>query len=61
MTDLQSQHTRAIIEDDGDFDRFDDLLHVAENEKEDAKYALLSHIAEHHCEPACGKSVGTEA
>ncbi len=47
---LLGQQSKAIIENDTDFARFDDLIHVAQNAKNDAKYALLAHIHEHGCE-----------
>lgn len=39
------------MEDDPDFSRFDDSIHVARAAKDDVKYALLAHIEGHHCEP----------
>lgn len=47
---LLEQQSRAIIENDGEFSRFDDLIHMAQAAKNDAKYALLAHIQEHKCE-----------
>ena len=46
---LQSQQTRAIINDDLDFMRFDDLIHLAREKKEQVKYALIAHLEAHHC------------
>lgn len=37
------------MEDDPDFSRFDDLIHMARMAKDDAKYALLAHIEKHRC------------
>jgi hypothetical protein len=48
----QAQQTQAIIDDDPDFARFDVLLHMANERKENAKYALIAHIEFHHCEEA---------
>jgi hypothetical protein len=47
---LLSQQTRAVIEGDPDFSRFDVLLHVAHERKEMAKYAWITHVESHHCE-----------
>jgi hypothetical protein len=49
FTELQAQQTQAIIEGDRDFARFDDLIHMARTAKDEAKYALLAHVEEHHC------------
>ncbi len=46
---LQEDQTRAIIDDDPDFERFDLLLHVAIQSKNAAKYALLAHVEAHKC------------
>ncbi len=46
---LQNQQTRAVIGGDLDFARFDVLLHMANEAREEAKYALLSHIDAHRC------------
>jgi len=50
LTELQAQQTRAVIEDDPDFSRFDVLIHMANERKEQAKYALIRHMEAHHCE-----------
>ena len=47
--DLQSQQTQAVIEGDPEFARFDDLLHMARQKKDEAKYALIKHTDEHRC------------
>jgi hypothetical protein len=49
LIELQSQQTRAVIEADPEFARFDDLLYMARVQKDRAKYALLAHIEEHSC------------
>jgi|ERR1051325_974946 hypothetical protein len=49
MNAIQSQQTQAVIDGDGDFARFDVLLHLAQNKKERAKYAWMAHVQEHHC------------
>lgn len=48
LTDLQALQTKAVIENDPDFVRFDDLIQMARRAKDDAKYALVSHM-ENHC------------
>jgi len=50
LTELQTQQTRAVIENDPDFSRFDVLIHLAMERKEQAKYALIRHMEAHHCE-----------
>ena len=49
LMELQNQQTQAVIEQDPDFSRFDDLIHMAREIKDQAKYALIAHIDEHHC------------
>ena len=46
---IQAQQTRAVIEGDDDFTRFDLLLHLAQERKDQAKYAWIAHVEEHHC------------
>jgi hypothetical protein len=54
FTELQSQQTQAVIDaaanGDGDFMRFDILLHMAQERKERAKYAWIAHVEEHGCQ-----------
>lgn len=50
LTDLHAQQTRAVIQNDPEFSRFDVLIHMAAEKKEEAKYALIRHIELHHCE-----------
>jgi hypothetical protein len=49
LMDLHSQQTQAVIDNDHDFSRFDDLIHLAREKKDQAKYALIAHIEKHHC------------
>ena len=49
LIDLQNQQVRAVIDQDTDFARYDDLIHVAREQKDQAKYALIAHIEEHQC------------
>src|SRR5579862_4101014 len=46
---IQNQQTQAVINDDPDFGRFDDLIHLARQKKEQVKYALIAHLEGHHC------------
>ena len=46
---LQSEQAKAVIDGDQDFARFDLLIHMANEKKDHAKYALLLHIEKHHC------------
>ena len=52
LTVLQSEQTQAVIEGDTDFGRFDLLIHMAVERKEEAKYALMHHIEAHRCTEA---------
>jgi hypothetical protein len=47
---LQSQQIQAVIDGDSDFNRFDVLLHIAQEKKNRAKYEWISHVEIHHCE-----------
>ncbi len=49
LNTIQAQQTRAVIEGDPDFGRFDVLLHMAQEKKEMAKYAWMSHVESHQC------------
>ena len=49
LMELHNQQTQAAIDQDPDFARFDDLIHMAREKKDKAKYALIAHISEHHC------------
>src|ERR1700758_2094595 len=44
LTSLQDLQTRAVIEGDPEFARFDVLLHFAQERKEQAKYAWIAHV-----------------
>ena len=39
----------AVVEDDPDASRFDILIHYANERKQNAKYAYMSHLDEHGC------------
>jgi len=47
---LHEQQTRAVIEGDPDFCRFDLLLYLAQEDKDQAKYAWMAHVDSHGCE-----------
>jgi hypothetical protein len=49
VTTLQTCQTQAVIEGDSDFARFDVLLQLAQEKKDEAKYAWMEHVESHHC------------
>lgn len=49
LGELQTQQAKALIEGDPDFGRFDLLLHLANEKKDQVKYAWLSHVEQHCC------------
>jgi len=49
LGEVQAQQAKALIEEDPDFARFDVLIHMANEKKDWVKYALLSHVEQHHC------------
>ncbi|HEY2015784.1 MAG TPA: hypothetical protein VGH38_19915 [Bryobacteraceae bacterium] len=46
---LLSQQIRAVIDEDPDFNRFDLLIHLANEKKDRAKYAWMIHVDSHNC------------
>ena len=50
LIELHNQQMRAAIEGDLEFGRFDVLLHLAHEKKEQAKYAWIAHVHAHRCE-----------
>lgn len=46
---LNEQQFRAIVEGDTDFNRFDLLIHMANEKKQKAKYDYLRHVEVHRC------------
>ena len=46
---LQSQQANALIGNDPDFGRFDQLLHEANEKKDRIKYSWLAHVDQHGC------------
>jgi len=49
LTVLHTQQTRAVIDNDQDFPRFDVLLQLAQQRKDNAKYAWIEHVESHRC------------
>jgi len=49
MIMLQQQQIDAVIHDDPDFSRFDLLLHMSAERKQQAKYAFVEHLEKHGC------------
>ena len=49
LTVLHTQQTRAVIDNDQDFPRFDVLLRLAQEKKDNAKYAWIEHVESHRC------------
>jgi hypothetical protein len=45
-----AEQTRAVIDGDPDFNRFDVLIHMAQEKKDRAKYAWIAHVESHGCE-----------
>jgi len=46
---LHGDQFRALIGGDLDSERFDDLIHMANERKREAKYAYLAHLEVHGC------------
>jgi len=49
LMELQTQQMQAANDHDPDFSRFEDLIHMAKQKKDETKYAVIAHISEHHC------------
>jgi hypothetical protein len=49
LMELHNMQIEGIIHNEPDFERFDDLIHLAREKKEQAKYALISHLETHSC------------
>ena len=54
LVDLHEQQLRAIISGDIEANRFDLLIHEANERKQDAKYAYLKHLDMHGCQTSDG-------
>lgn len=52
LLELHEQQFRAIVEGDTECNRFDLLIHMANEEKQVAKYAYLRHVESHGCSKA---------
>jgi hypothetical protein len=50
LAQILAEQTRAVIEGDSDFARFDILIQVAQDKKDRAKYAWIAHVESHGCE-----------
>jgi CheY-like chemotaxis protein len=46
---LHEQQFKAIVDGDGESNRFDLLIHMANEHKQNAKYAYLRHVQSHGC------------
>jgi hypothetical protein len=46
---LHEEQFQSIVGGDLDSTRFDDLIHMANERKHEAKYAYLHHLETHHC------------
>ena len=49
LLDLHEQQWLAIVDGDDDCYRFDVLIHMANEKKQQAKYAYLRHVETHGC------------
>ena len=46
---LHEQQFQAIVQGDPECNRFDLLIHMANEKKQEAKYAYLRHVESHGC------------
>ncbi len=46
---LHEEQFQSILSGDLDSTRFDDLIHMANEKKQEAKYAYLKHLEAHGC------------
>ena len=49
LLELHEQQFLAITAGDGECERFDILIHMANEKKQLAKYAYLRHVGQHGC------------
>ena len=49
LSAIQTQQTQAVIDGDSDSRVSDVLLHLAQEEKDTAKYAWIAHVEQHGC------------
>lgn len=50
LNNVLAEQTQAVIDGDSDFERFDVLIHMAQEKKEAAKYAWIAHVESHGCD-----------
>lgn len=46
---LHEDQFQALVASDADSQRFDDLIHMANERKHDAKYSYMHHLETHGC------------
>jgi hypothetical protein len=46
---LHEDQFQALVEGDSEAPRFDDLIHMANQRKHEAKYAYVLHLETHRC------------
>jgi hypothetical protein len=51
MNGLTEQQVKAALDGDEDLERFDVLIHDADEQRRNAKYVYLNHVDEHSCLP----------
>ena len=49
LVEVHREQFESVIGGDLDSTRFDDLIHMANETKQDAKYAYLTHLEAHGC------------
>jgi hypothetical protein len=49
LNEVLCQQTQAVVDGDPDFNRFDVLIHMAQQAKDNAKYAWIAHVEAHGC------------
>jgi hypothetical protein len=49
LLELHEQQFLAIVNEDSDCSRFDLLIHMVNEKKQEAKYAYLCHVEAHGC------------
>ena len=49
VLELHQQQYRAIVDGESECQRFDLLIHMANEKKQTAKYAYLGHVESHGC------------
>ena len=54
---LHEEQFQAVVSGDLDSARFDDLIHMANDRKREAKYAYISHLETHACSQISGTQI----